>query len=327
MEGSTFTLAINLVMLFAFLLIVSEGMRFFCTWMELRHLLHALNRLRLRRTFGRLRAINARSLWSMSGNVQSVQYHFFSEELDAARRLIKCSKSKMLGLCRMVRCGRRFATANAQRLSSGSMWEEPICGNAALSGPAKMSIREVCADAVADVINDVLAPEWQKETSSLNLQTTSAKETENSGKLPDMSLNESDCVQNAEEFVCLHYIAFIQLILARMRTMTISMIFLFVSVCLAISSYPFVPRTQISVWMILNLALIGGVVIFVYASMERDEILSFITNTTPGHLGTDFWIKTTTFLAGPVIAVITTQFPSIADTVLSWLQPGLDAVR
>jgi hypothetical protein len=79
--------------------------------------------------------------------------------------------------------------------------------------------------------------------------------------------------------------------------------------------------------MLLNLVLVGGVVIFVYASMERDETLSFITDTPPGRLGADFWIKTITFLAGPVIAVITTQFPSIADSVLSWLQPGLDAMR
>jgi hypothetical protein len=191
----------------------------------------------------------------------------------------------------------------------------------------RASIREVCADAVADVLNDILMPEWQEETSSLNLQTICATGTEDAGKIPNMSLNESECVQNAEEFVCLHYIAFIQMILARMRTMTISMIVLFISVCLAISSYPFVPRTQIGMWMVLNLALVGGVVIFVYASMERDETLSFITNTTPDRLSSDFWIKTATFLAGPILAVITTQFPSIADSVLSWLQPGLDAVR
>jgi hypothetical protein len=227
----------------------------------------------------------------------------------------------------MVRCGRHFKRANAQKLSSGSMWEHKRCSIHSERGPIKASIREVSADAVADVINDILIPEWGKETSSLNLQTISVTGAENAGKVPDMSLSKSDCVQNAEEFVCIHYIAFIQLVLARMRTMTISMIFLFVSVCFAISSYPFVPRTQIGLWMLLNLALVGGVVIFVYASMERDETLSFITDTPPGRLGADFWIKTITFLAGPVIAVITTQFPSIADSVLSWLQPGLDAMR
>jgi len=327
MEGATFTVAVNLILLVAFLLIVSEGMRFFCTWIELRHLLHALNRLRLRRTFAKLRAINARSLWSMSGNVQSLQYHFFSEELDAASRLIKCSGCRIPGLYRMVRCGRHFKRANAQKLSSGSMWEHKRCSILSERGPIKASIREVSADAVADVINDILIPEWGKEISSLNLQTISATGTENAGRVPDMSLSKSDCVQNAEEFVCIHYLAFIQMVLARMRTMTISMIFLFVSVCFAISSYPFVPRTQIGLWMLLNLALVGGVVIFVYASMERDETLSFITDTPPGRLGADFWIKTITFLAGPVIAVITTQFPSIADSVLSWLQPGLDAMR
>jgi hypothetical protein len=61
--------------------------------------------------------------------------------------------------------------------------------------------------------------------------------------------------------------------------------------------------------------------------MERDEILSYIANSRPGRLGAAFWIKLAGFLAVPVIGVLTTQFPSITDTVLQWLQPGLDAVK
>jgi len=112
-----------------------------------------------------------------------------------------------------------------------------------------------------------------------------------------------------------------------MRSMVFSMISLFVAVCFAISFYPFVPRTQVSLWMMLNLVLITFTVIYVYAGMERDETLSYISNTKPGELSSEFWLKTAGFLAGPVIGILTTQFPSIADSVLGWLQPGLDAFK
>jgi hypothetical protein len=61
--------------------------------------------------------------------------------------------------------------------------------------------------------------------------------------------------------------------------------------------------------------------------MERDEIMSYIANTEPGRIGGEFWIKMVSFLAGPVIGILTTQFPSVADSVVGWLQPGLDAIK
>jgi hypothetical protein len=141
-----------------------------------------------------------------------------------------------------------------------------------------------------------------------------------------MELSKDETVRAAEEFVCFHYIAFIQNIMARMRTMTLSMAMLFLGVCLAISFYPFVPRTEIGIWMIANLAVIGVSVIFVYVAMERDATLSYIADTRPGHLSSAFWIKSAAFLVGPVIGILTTQFPAIADSVLAWVQPGLDAL-
>ncbi len=79
--------------------------------------------------------------------------------------------------------------------------------------------------------------------------------------------------------------------------------------------------------MISNLVLIGAGVIYVYAKMERDEILSYITDTSPGHLTFEFWLRTAGFLIGPVIGILTTQFPQIADAFLGFLQPGLEAIK
>jgi hypothetical protein len=324
LEGHAFALSLNLGLLVAFLLVAAESSRLFWTWMQLRGLLSKLNRLRLRRTFARLRAVEANSLWSVSGGVQRVQYLFFSQQLEAACRLAALLHVDWPGLRDAIECGRKFDRLSARRLSSvGPRWDEPLLRPRDLQ---VVTIREVFADAVAEVYNRLLEPWWNREQTSLSLATAAASSEEQSRNELDMPLCENAAIRTAEEFLCFHYIAFIQNILARMRTMTLSMVLLFVSISFAISFYPFVPRTQISMWMIVNLVLIGSTVLYVYAGMDRDEILSYITNTRPGRLSGDFWLKSAAFLAGPVIGILTTQFPAVADSVLGWVQPGLDAI-
>jgi hypothetical protein len=55
--------------------------------------------------------------------------------------------------------------------------------------------------------------------------------------------------------------------------------------------------------------------------------LSHITNTTPGELGDDFWLKLVGFGLAPLLGLLTAIFPSISDFVFSWLQPGLQSVK
>ena len=61
--------------------------------------------------------------------------------------------------------------------------------------------------------------------------------------------------------------------------------------------------------------------------MHRDATLSHITNKTPGELGLESWTKLFAFGVGPLIGLLTTLFPSITDFVVSWLQPGAQAIK
>jgi hypothetical protein len=319
MEGHAFSLCVNIALLIAYLLTTAEAARLFATWGELQRLLIALNQTRLRRTFACLHAVDAHSLWSVSGNVDRVQAHFFFQQLDAGIRLLQLRKDLSPSVRAAVVLGRRFSRVNAGSVESGDTWEVPL----RLAHPiGDRTIRDVFSDATADVLNEVLLPAWLHESTSLNVDVIAQGEKNS----PAMELSTDGAVCAAEEFVCFHYISFIQNILARMRTMTLSMATLFISVCLAISFYPFVPRTEIGIWMIADLAIICIPVVYVYAAMERDVTLSYIANTPPGRLTSAFWLKSAGFLAGPVIGILTTQFPAIADSVLAWVQPGLDAI-
>jgi hypothetical protein len=60
---------------------------------------------------------------------------------------------------------------------------------------------------------------------------------------------------------------------------------------------------------------------------RRYDTLSHITQTRPGELGFEFWARIFSFGIGPLIALLTTLFPLMTDFVISWLQPGVEAIK
>jgi hypothetical protein len=94
-----------------------------------------------------------------------------------------------------------------------------------------------------------------------------------------------------------------------------------------VASYPFDPLPRLGGAFLVFFVIAGGVVVIVYAQMNRDATLSHITNTNPGELGSQFWLQLITFGIGPLLGLLTTLFPSITDFVTSWLQPNVQALK
>ena len=125
----------------------------------------------------------------------------------------------------------------------------------------------------------------------------------------------------------LPFLGFIQNTIARLRSIALSIVALFVASTFAVSSYPFDPLPVIATIFLVLFAVVGAVVVIVYAEMHRDATLSHLTNTRPGELGFDFWTRVLSFGIGPLIGLLTTLFPSITDFVVSFLQPGTQAIK
>jgi hypothetical protein len=134
-------------------------------------------------------------------------------------------------------------------------------------------------------------------------------------------------ILNAEELVCLVYLGFVQNILGRLRTLVMQMLWLFLALSAAAATYPFDPRPALSGTMMVLFLIVGTVVVIVYAQMHRDGTLSLVTNTTPGELGIDFWIKLAGFSAGPILGLLAANFPGVTGSLFSWLQPGLESLK
>jgi hypothetical protein len=131
----------------------------------------------------------------------------------------------------------------------------------------------------------------------------------------------------AERFVCLVYTNFIISVLQRIRSSILAAAGLFVFTMLSFTVYPFQSRSLLGFIMLALLLLILGVVGLIFGQMHRDATLSYITETTPGDLGGEFWVKFATFSAAPILSLLAAQYPEIGSAIFSWLQPALGALK
>ena len=321
------------------------------TWSQLRELLTYLDRLPLRRTLQALRGISWGTVWKMSGNVLEQRDRLLSRQIESLRHLdnelallrakspstatIRLDSNISTGVgehtvpllddqiakCRTARDA--FVQWFARKYEEGQ-YGHVVSKTVQCDLSPVGNFQKELASTAGVVFNRILLPAWQHETLSQNW--SSRHRTAGMIRVPH-SLPKDDYVRAAEEFFCLPYLGFIQNILGRIRTMTLAIISLFVAATLSVASYPFDPRPVMSGIFLVVFFTVAAVMVFVYAEMHRDPTLSHITNTNPGELGSDFWIKLITFGIGPLLGLLAALFPDISGFITSWLQPAVGSIK
>jgi len=132
----------------------------------------------------------------------------------------------------------------------------------------------------------------------------------------------------ANEFVGLRYLMYIRYALLQLRNLLIFVVVAFVLTLLSINSYPFQSHHIMGWVMTAVFVVIAVILVRVFVEMERDALLSRITNTTAGKVNTTGLIlRLAAFGLAPALTVLSTQFPSVGRFLFSWLQPTLEALR
>jgi len=194
---------------------------------------------------------------------------------------------------------------------------------AMINTTAARHVRKQLSRCAECILNDLLLPEWCEETGTLDL-VEDGREANAKEVLP---LPKDTVIRRAEEFICLIYVGYLQNLLARMRTMVLAVLGLYAALAFSLAFYPYTPRPAIAFSLLLLLLGIGSAVALVYAGLDRDTTLSHITNTEPGTLGLDFWVRLASFIGVPMVGLLVAQFPEIADFIASWVQPSLTAAK
>jgi hypothetical protein len=308
-------------------LLLAKTWQFYEIWEELRRLLAFLDRLPLRRTMSSLHGFSWGSVWKMSGNVLEVRYKVISRQLECRNHTARTLEDwqdrhsnsdeiPAIGEClgaldELHKTGIEFAKWYS------SNYKIPRVGNLTSFEAFQGSV----AAASGTLLVKLLLPAWRKEGESLVLALPEKGDKENATP-PAIPLAKHEHIQNAEEFVCLTYLGFIQNVLGRLRTLAVT-----IAATAAVSSYPFDPRQGLSAILLVLFAVAGGVMVKVYAEMHRDATLSHVTNTRPGELGAEFWFRILGFGFAPAAGLLTRIFPGITDFVFSWLQPGVSSLK
>lgn len=315
--GNIFALAL----LFFFTVMATEAYQVCTMWQSQHDLLGFLDRVPMRRTMRCIGDFSWNSVWSMGGSVLQSRYRMLSRQIETLRHLQNAWRQHSqgdFGVSHSPAIDSAIESAQIELRCEFAPWfsKHYNCQERVDLAPAGR-MQDSIASVTSALMLHILLPAWQSEQKSLILNNHADRKSQETEGTSPVSL-----VQIAEEFVCLNYLAFIQNMMGRIRTLVVGMTMLFLTTAFACSTYPFDPQPLLGFVFSLAFIVLAATVITVYAQAHRDATLSNITRTTPGDLGGDFYLKVLQFVLGPAIGLISVMYPSISNFLFTWLQPG-----
>ncbi len=309
-------------------------------WLRLREMLVFLDRLPLRRTLQAMRGISWDSIWKIGGNILDLRYRLFYRQFETLNHLrsnlnelLEKQQNSVqpftLQMSRASECVKEIDLSLPLRRTFARWYSRFWDDWTARDLSDLKAVQARTAMLAALVLTKLLVPAWSAEKESLLVSSSAAGGSTDVEAEHMRALIEKlpPHIRDAEEIVCLVYLGFIQNILGRMRSIVVGMITLFLAIAFVVPSYPFDPRPLLT-GSVVTLFLIAGLTVFsVYSQMFRDTTLSHLTNTKPGELGADFWLKFVGFGIGPVFGLLATIFPQLGNFISSWLEPSISSIR
>ena len=130
-----------------------------------------------------------------------------------------------------------------------------------------------------------------------------------------------------EEFIALRSLMFMRDVFRQLRNLLGYVVTAFILFVVSLNAYPFQAHRWIGVSSVLAFIALAAAVIYVFAEMDRDALLSRITKTKANELNKTFFLRTAQFTALPLLTLLASQFPSINRYIFFWAQPALEALR
>jgi hypothetical protein len=306
--------------LLPFLVVASAGLigtalRLWTIWFRARQLLVALDSSPLRRGFQQLKGFSWKPIWKFGGGGALDEYRRLlarqREALQHAQDILPQASKDILDR----RLGRTRASYDSVRDEKHAFSLKWVARRREEQELIEDFGRFQCGVALAarDAMN-YLAKHWSREKEESKRRT--GQETAHELKM-----------RACERFVSLVYVSFLLVVLARMRSLILAIGGMYILILLALTLYPFEPRPGIQIFLVATLAFITTVVGLIFAQIHRDATLSHITDTTPGELGGDFYLRMASFVALPLFTFFASQFPEIGRSFYSWLEPALQALN
>lgn len=291
--------------------------RFINIWVHLRKILDHLDNLPMRTAFQRLPREESMPLlqWSSSQNT-----FLLRQVLERVRALAKADPSNINKNLEMDFEARIDALMPA-RPAKMAIVEQKVVGGSPLPAPtvAPVSVNPV-VEARAEMtrltktLSDRLRSEYWNRGSSSGQEEKRPKPADQKYVL-------------AEDIVALPFHAYIRKVIQELRNL---LFFLGVAISLlftALHTYAFRADQAIDWWFFGLFAVMGLGVVVVIAQLARNALVSRLTNSTPGELGTNFYLQLLKYGTVPILTIFGSQVPFFSNVVLKWVQPALEALH
>ena len=101
----------------------------------------------------------------------------------------------------------------------------------------------------------------------------------------------------------------------------------FILLVLALNVYPYQGHHKIGILLIVAFLLLAGSVLTVFAQMDRDPVLSRLSDSKPNQLDRNFIWRAVSFTALPLLTLLASLVPQLGSFLSSWIQPTLQALK
>jgi hypothetical protein len=128
-----------------------------------------------------------------------------------------------------------------------------------------------------------------------------------------------------EDFLALRVVAYLRYVFAQLRGYLMGGLFPGLLLLIAISCYAFEPKSFCSLGLLAGLLAALAATVGVFASMNRDAVLSRISGSETGEVSLDraFFGNLLTYIVLPLLGLLATQVPAAGSLLDNWLRPLL----
>jgi hypothetical protein len=359
-ERSQFQCLYKVLFSLVILLILISGFRLNRIWERLRQFLMELNRQRVRHVFSQLESEDWSSIWFYGAENADWDYMHRSHEIlqrlwefkdedpkePGARkilrrlaRIIRWTAAERVVLNASREADKAVRHVQRRRWNLQKRLEKSSLGKLLLHRKTKRSYEKLetefndAQDYLAAVLIqalDQIMKHWREHP----LRLHEDDEVANANDSPDTPREQTRISEQPEwrklleQYVALRYVSFIRAVLARIRLIIIFLAASFSLALLSLVIYTFEPHQEL-IWSVTGLFIVIGVIIVrAMIQMYRDPILRMITGTKAnGSLGLEFYTRIAILGVAPLLTLLATHFPSISQSLVSFLQPGLEAFK
>ena len=286
-------------------------------WRKLKTLcLSPLEATPLRRGFNTVRGFTWKELWLMPQS-SLTRYRALTRALEQASRTVMQGEGTVIP-----------GAEEDLAAVSDEMWVRARKGQRQECLQAFVKVQKGLA-ATAESVLKKLAVSWAERVEPVTL-TDNLEEKEKDG-IPGPAPGKNDLEERTtevrEEWVALIYLHYIRRVLLEIRSRVMLAACLFLVLVWSITSYPYLNQHSLMIGLCGLLGVLAFTVVVTYASINRDPILSRTTESPPGKLDFDFYMKIASLVGIPLIGLIASQFPEASNFLFSWIEPGMSSAR